>query len=121
MQSDLKEKALALIQMAWADKFWAPEEEKLVTDLLLKAGCRPEDLEELAASPQHADPKEIERILPDRESRLQGMRTLIAVAFCDGVLAAAEMDLIEKMAARLELTSEDLEMLRTQALDMLKS
>ncbi|MCE7868880.1 TerB family tellurite resistance protein [bacterium CPR1] len=121
MDSNLKQKALALIQMAWADKFWAPEEEKLVTSLLLKAGCQPEDLEDLAARPPHSDLTEIERILPDHESRLQGMRTMIAVAFCDGVLAGAEMDLIDKLAARLGITPAELETLRTEALEMLKS
>ncbi len=117
MDTRQKEIALALIQVAWADHVWAPEEEATVANMLLRMGCRPEELQEQTALlRQEADMAKLESVLPDHESRLQAMRMLLAVAFADRVLVGDELDYILRMAERLALTPPELEQLRQEVL-----
>lgn len=106
-----KEMALALIQMAWADRRFAPEEETMVANLLARIGLEPEEIGQM----QHkAEMAKLESVLPNHNSRLDAMRMLLAVAFSDRVLMADELDYILKMAERLGITPPELEELRQQ-------
>lgn len=117
MDARQKEIALALLQVAWADHHWAPEEETMVASMLQRMGCTPEEIEEQKSRlGGPADVAALETVLPDHESRLQAMRMVLAVAFADHVLVADELDYILKMADRLKLTPPELEQLRREVL-----
>lgn len=93
--------------MAWADKFWSPQEEAKVTALLQSIGCTPQDIEELRTVPPNA-PDQLEKTLPDRGSRLEVMRLLWSVALADGILQKDELDYLLNLGRRLELTPGEL-------------
>jgi len=109
----------ALIQMAWADHRWAPEEETMVANVLLRMGCESSEVEELKVDlRQHPDMAHLEAYIPDHDSRLNAMRLLLAVAFADNALASEEYSYIQRTAAKLSIDDTELDQLRQEALRM---
>lgn len=119
MNDRQREIVKALIQMAWADQRWAPEEESMVANVLLRMGCESAEVEQLKdALKQYPDMAHLETHIPDHDSRLNAMRLLLAVAFADNALASEELDYIQRMASRLSINDTELDQLRQEALRM---
>ncbi|MEW6280199.1 MAG: DUF533 domain-containing protein [Candidatus Eremiobacterota bacterium] len=119
MDDRQKEIVKALIQMAWVDGRWAEEEEAMLANVLVRMGCTEEEVAGLKQTMQERpDMAHLETFIPDRPSRLNAMRVLLAVSFADGALASQEYEYIQRMAHRLDIGPEDLEQLRKEALKM---
>ncbi len=108
----------SLFLMAWKDGVVLAEEKSCLDRILVKLGVPRKDiLTMINERSQHPPgPDELERILPDHESRLVAMKMLIAVCFADNDLAMEELDYLYNLAVRLEISADELEELREEAL-----
>lgn len=105
--------------MAWADGEVTDEERALLFSTCMQMGASEEEVAELQSvlgQPSEIGSNDLKSVLPDKASRLNVMRALLTMSFVDGALGFAEYDLIEKKGQELELTIEELENLRKQAL-----
>lgn len=105
-----KEIVKALIQLAWADGRWTPNEEALVGLILARIGLSTDEIEALKS--QYRDPTELaelERVIPDKPRRLNAMRLLLAVAYADLDVPDEEALYLGKMATRLGISPAELE------------
>lgn len=108
----------ALFLMAWKDGVVLAEEKSCLDRILVKLGVPRKDILTLIneRSAQPPGPDELEKVLPDHESRLTAMKMLIAVCFADNDLAMEELDYLYSLAVRLEISADELEVLREEAL-----
>jgi len=108
----------ALFLMAWKDGVVLAEEKSCLDRILVKLGVPRKDILSLIneRSQHPPGPGELEKILPDHESRLVAMKMLIAVCFADNDLAMEELDYLYSLAVRLEISADELEVLREEAL-----
>lgn len=105
-----KEIVKALIQMAWADGRWTPDEEALVGLILARIGLAPDEIESLKT--EYSTPSELaalERVIPDKPKRINAMRLLLAVAYVDLDVPDEEALYLAKMAAKLNISPSELE------------
>lgn len=107
----------SLIQMAWVDGRWTPDEEALVGLILARIGLKPDEIENLKT--EYATPGELaalERVLPDKPKRINAMRLLLTVAYVDLDVPDEEAHYLAKMAAKLDISSSDLEWLMRETI-----
>jgi uncharacterized tellurite resistance protein B-like protein len=100
----------SLMQIAWADGRWTPDEEALVGLILARIGLTPGETEQMKS--QYSDPNklaELERYIPDKPKRLNAMRLLLAVAYADLDVPDEEAAYLAKMAAKLDISPQELE------------
>lgn len=122
MDEQSREIIKAMIEMAWADGHASPEESGLLIRAFSEAGAGTEELETLHRLLERSDgiePQEAAHIDPsglDEEKRLGVMRALLIVSFMDGHVSFAEYAQIERWQATLEVTPEQMEVLRSEAL-----
>lgn len=121
MEATQKEIVKSLVQMAWADGEIAPEEKTFLTQVLLTLGCTKEEIDTLNPAEIDMSPPALESVLVDRDSRRNTMRALLAMSFVDGTLSFSEFDYIQKIAKMLQLSDDDLEELRVEALAAAKA
>lgn len=126
MNSQSREILRSLAEVAWADGEVTEEERALLFTTCFQLGASEEEVEELheiLGEPDSNPPSqdELKAVLPDKASRLNVMRALLTMSFVDGALAFAEYDVIEKKCAELEISAEELETLRQEALEAAKS
>lgn len=109
----------SLVKMAWADGNISPEERSLLIKVLAEAGADPNDVSQLddllsegaGDEVPHFDASDL-----DEDKRLGVMRALLIMSFMDGHVSFAEFTQIEKMQKELEISDEQLETLRTEAI-----
>lgn len=112
----------SLAEMAWADGVVSPEERALLLKILIEAGANPDDTEELEhllAAPSAdvlSEPAHLGRIELDHEGKLSVMRALLIMSFMDGALSFAEFGQLERVAQELEISQEEIDVLRAEAL-----
>lgn len=108
----------AMIEMAWADGHASSEESGLLLKALQEAGASDEELVELGSLLERYDPTSAAQIDPrelDEDKRLGVMRALLIVSFMDGHVSLAEYAQIERWQTTLEITPEQMELLRSEA------
>lgn len=124
MDSKSREIVKSLAEMAWADGVVSPEERALLLKFLIEAGANPEDADEIerliaAPSPSadvFSEPAQLSRVELDHEGKLNVMRALLIMSLMDGVLSFAEFGQLERVAQELEISSDELDELRAEAL-----
>lgn len=109
-----KEIIKSLVKMAWADGEVSGKEQELLAAILLKMGCSEEEVDGLGEAPEE-DPR-LDEVLPDKESRLNIMRALMTMSFVDGILSFDEFAYINRLAEQLDISNDELETLRQEAL-----
>ena len=106
--------------MAWADGEVTDEERALLFSTCMQMGASEEEIAELKSvlGPPTGDATAdgLKAVLPDKASRHNVMRALLTMSFIDGALGFAEFDLIEKKGQELEISPEDMETLRKEAI-----
>ena len=106
--------------MAWADGEVTDEERALLFSTCMQMGASEEEIAELKSvlGPPSGEPAAdgLKAVLPDKASRQNVMRALLTMSFIDGALGFAEFDLIEKKGQELEISAEDMETLRKEAI-----
>lgn len=121
MDEQAREIVKALVEMAWADGQVSPEESALLIKCLQEAGAAEQDVEELTrllAQPggeNVVSAANIDVASLDEEKRLGVMRALMIMSFMDGHVSFAEYAQIEQMQAKLGISAEQLEVLRSEA------
>jgi uncharacterized membrane protein YebE (DUF533 family) len=121
MDEQAREIVKALVEMAWADGQVSPEESALLIKCLQEAGAAEQDVEELTrllAQPggeNVVSAANIDVASLDEEKRLGVMRALMIMSFMDGHVSFAEYARIEQMQAKLGISAEQLEVLRSEA------
>lgn len=120
MEAQRKEIIKSLAQMAWADGEVTDEERALLFSTCIQMGASEEEVAELKEAlgqVQGDDGASLKGVLPDKASRENVMRAILTMSFIDGALGFAEYDLIEKKGQELELSADELEALRKEALE----
>lgn len=123
MDTQNKQILRSLAEVAWADGEVTEDERALLFSICLQFGATEEemsDLKEVLGKP-NGEPGDLNEVLPDKESRLNVMRSLLIMSFVDGALAFAEFDLLAKKADELEITRDEMETLRQEALSASES
>ena len=123
MDTQNKQILRSLAEVAWADGEVTEDERALLFSICLQFGATEEemsDLKEVLGKP-NGEPGDLNGVLPDKESRLNVMRSLLIMSFVDGALAFAEFDLLAKKADELEITRDEMETLRQEALSASES
>ena len=105
-----------LVQMAWADNKLVDEERAFLERALAELGATPAEIAELAEQREPVDLHALAATLPGVPERLEAMHLLMKVAFADDALTFEEFDLVDRLAAVLGLTDDQLEQLRQSAL-----
>ncbi len=113
----------SLAQVAWADGELVEAEKKLLADILIKIGCKPEEIKKIENNPVKSTTAlaQLDKVLPTHVERRSALRDLITLAFCDGECCFHEFLYIERMAHKLGVSSQELEELRDQALQFLNT
>ncbi len=107
----------ALIQMAWADGRWTPDEEALVGLILARIGLQADEIEDLKTKFQDTtDLAELEKVIPDKPKRLNAMRLLLAVAYADLDVPDEEALYLAKMAGRLNISQSEMDALMQETM-----
>ncbi|MCA9793379.1 MAG: TerB family tellurite resistance protein [Candidatus Eremiobacteraeota bacterium] len=114
MDAQNKEIIKSLVKMAWADGEVSHKEQELLAAILLKMGCSEEEVDGLGEAPEE-DPR-LDEVLPDKESRMNIMRALMTMSFVDGILSFDEFAYINRLAEQLDISNDELETLRQEAL-----
>lgn len=116
MDARQQEVVKSLIQMAWADGELSGSETRVLQQVLEKMGATPQEIAGLDdAMAGHPGPlAELDKVLPERQSRMEAMRSIMEMSFADGALSFKEFTYMERMANRLGLSDEDLEALRSE-------
>ncbi len=120
MESQKREIIKSLAEMAWADGEVTDEERALLFSTCMQMGASEEEIAELKSvlgpPSKEASGDGLKAVLPDKASRHNVMRALLTMSFIDGALGFAEFDLIEKKGQELEISPEDMETLRKEAI-----
>ncbi|MBI3925034.1 MAG: TerB family tellurite resistance protein [Armatimonadetes bacterium] len=106
----------SLLRMAWADGSLAMKEVQLLRDSLIRRGCPAEEVDRLSLD-RPEDPGRLDEVLTDHPSRLEAMRLLIDMAFSDGHLTFEELDCLQNVAGKLEISAYEMDQLKRQALE----
>ncbi|MCE7873264.1 TerB family tellurite resistance protein [bacterium CPR1] len=107
----------SLIQISWADGRWSPDEEALVGLILARLGLSASEIEGLKARFQsQTDMAQLERYVPDKPSRMNAMRLLLAVAYSDLDIPDEEALYLGTMATRLGITPAELDELMEETI-----
>jgi len=101
-----------LIAAAWVDGRLDPTEAEFLQRVLSGAGASPTNIESWLQSPANID--ELLCKIPGPEPRKAVMQDILRVCFSDGILEFEEFDLIERVATRLEIDEQALEVMRSQ-------
>lgn len=121
MDEQAREIVKALVEMAWADGQVSAEESALLIKCLKEAGANPNDVDDLSkllARPSDdimSEPANIDASSLDEDKRLGVMRALLIMSFMDGHVSFAEYTQIERMQQELGISTEQLEVLRAEA------
>lgn len=123
---DNRSKAImkSLAEMAWADGKVTDEEKAMLFNVCLMMGADSQDAEvlhEILGQPEQDTDADLKDLLPDKASRLNVMRVLLTMSFIDGALDFAEFSVVERKAKELDITPEELETLRKEALSAAES
>lgn len=122
MDAKSREIVKSLAELAWADGVVSPDERALLLRILVEAGTDPDDVQEfdhLLAAPSAdvmSEPANLADLNLDQEGKHNVMRALLIMSFMDGTLSFAEFDHLERVAQELELTDDELDVLRTEAI-----
>ena len=122
MDAKSREIVKSLAEMAWADGVLSPEERTLLLKILIEAGTNPEDadeIERLIAAPSAdilSEPAQLSRADLDHDGKRNVMRALLIMSLMDGVLSFAEFGQLERVAVELDISAEELDSLRAEAM-----
>ena len=91
----------SLANMAWADGEVTENERALLFTVCFQLGASEQEVDELhevLGKPDNIPDglAELKDVLPDKESRKNVMRLLLAMSMIDGAISFSEFDLIEK-------------------------
>lgn len=111
----------SLARMAWADGELSDSERALLIKVFVEAGATEDDVEEFGAlleNPEELGQQsgDLADAVVDEEGRRNVMRALLIMSFMDGILSFSEMSLLEETQQALEISPEELEELRKEAL-----
>lgn len=113
------EMLLALAQLAWADGEVAKEETETITRMADRIGVnlveRIATLDKGLSQPPESDLVHLEEVFPDQEQRRTALQMLVTLSMADGRVDPAEEEFIRNMAARLQISEQDLDGMRAQA------
>ncbi|MBI3925621.1 MAG: DUF533 domain-containing protein [Armatimonadetes bacterium] len=121
---DATERALlkGLVQVIWADGEVDQKEREMLGGILAQMGCSAEEIQEVAAMMMGERKEQVALTdLPDRESRREIMKVLLAMAMADDRIDVNEVRFLNKMANHLEIDEDDLEVLKAETVATLKS
>lgn len=108
-----------LVKMAQADGEVSPEERALLLSAIQAAGASADE-EELAEMLSHpGDDDDLSEL--DEERRASVMRALLIMSFMDGRLSFAEFSQIEKAQKDLQISEQQMEILRVEAIEAAKT
>ena len=120
MQAKELSMIVALIQVMWADNEIAESEREMLGVVLAKLGCDPEEIfavGELIKNP--VDAQAFMANLPSMEDRRELVQAMAMMAMADGKFADAEMQVIQKAAAHLDIPAAEVNELVDQACELL--
>lgn len=108
MDENRREFLKALLQLAWADDELTEGEQETMADILVRMGYDPDEVEQEELSSPDVTVERLKDSLKEKWARQQVLRDLVTVAFADHDLSLQELAYLEKVAAQLELTRQDL-------------
>lgn len=116
----------SLAKVAWADGQVTAQERALLFSTCLQLGASEIEVAELEevlgeSKTSTEQAQDLKSVLPDKASRLNVMRALLTMSMVDGVMAFAEFELIESTCKQLEITPEEMETLRKEAISAASS
>lgn len=116
MDAGQKEVVKSIIQVAWADGQVSAQERDVLSRMLMQVGCSPEEVSELdeVLSGTETRMPDLDKVLPDKASRLDAMRAIMTMSFADGALSFKEFTYMERMASKLGVDDDELEQLRAE-------
>ena len=112
-----------LVHMMWADGVIEDYEREFIGKIMADMGCSTEEIIEISKM-MRVPPTEdldIKNELPDMAKREEFLQTLLGMAMVDGVLAKSEKELVDKVAAHLEITPARVADMMNTARDEVKS
>ena len=106
----------ALIHMAWADGQLSPNEQTLIHKYFRKLGLSESEAERALMSEPEEEPdwNALPAEIPNPLQRLELIRALMELSFCDDVLTGEEYTIVEKVAKLLGVGEDELERLRQE-------
>lgn len=112
-----------LVHMMWADGVIEDYEREFIGKIMADMGCSTEEIIEISKM-MRVPPTEdldIKNELPDMAKREEFLQTMLGMAMVDGVLAKSEKELVDKVAAHLEITPARVADMMNTARDEVKS
>ena len=118
-----RERALlkGLVSIIWADGEVSEPERVMLGGILSELGITSAEIEEVGrmmTSPPNLD--DLRELIPDMESREEIMKLLVAMSLADGRVDTAEIRFLDRVAAQLEISPENLEILKEQTMQLLQ-
>lgn len=99
--------ATAIIQLSWADGRWSPAETSQVRQLLQELGYSHQEFEQMKMRCRDAPRPQLE--LLDKAARLNVMRLLLKVAWCDREVTDDEARYLADTGRKMAITEAELE------------